>query len=175
MHKSHWLSQSCDLHVTCMYTDHTNPGEVQYYYGIPPYVPSQMAMTASGGLVYMGVDATVLLLSYHLNQPLPLGLYRQLPRTPQQHTLNLTPSLPHPYPPPPPSSISNHICLISAINKNHLAFFLLANVFTGAVNLWTDTLHTSDVVAVYILLVYMFVLCHFFHVAQKLGLATKFW
>ena len=159
-----------------MYTDHTNPGgEVQYYYGIPPSVPSQMAMTASGGLVYMGVDATVLLLSYHLNQPLPLGLYRQLPRTPQQHTLNLTPSLPHPYPPPPPSSTSNHICLISAINKNHLAFFLLANVFTGAVNLWTDTLHTSDVVAVYILLVYMFVLCHFFHVAQKLGLATKFW
>lgn len=130
-------------------------------------------MSASGGLVYMAVDGTVLLLSYHLNQPLPLGLYRHHPNTPQRHT----PKTPSPPPPPPSSSgtSNHHSCLITAINKNHLAFFLLANVFTGAVNLLTDTIHTSNVVGVYILLVYMFVLCQIFHIAQKLGLATKFW
>ena len=138
--------------------------------------PLQMAMAASGILVYMAVDATILLLSYHLNQPLPLGLYRRHPNTPPRHTLQAPPSTSHPPPPPPPpSNSSSHSCLITAISKNHLAFFLLANVFTGAVNLLTDTIHTNDVVAVYIVVVYMLVLCQIFHIAQKLGLATKFW
>uniref|UniRef100_A0A8D2PH12 Phosphatidylinositol-glycan biosynthesis class W protein n=1 Tax=Zosterops lateralis melanops TaxID=1220523 RepID=A0A8D2PH12_ZOSLA len=50
-------------------------------------------------------------------------------------------------------------CLISAINKNQLLFFLLANVMTGAVNILIDTIHSRAAFTLCILHLYMFLNC----------------
>ncbi|NXU70753.1 PIGW protein, partial [Oreotrochilus melanogaster] len=47
------------------------------------------------------------------------------------------------------------MCLISAINKNQLLFFLLANVMTGAVNMLVDTIHSQSAFTLCVLHLYM--------------------
>ncbi|NXC17657.1 PIGW protein, partial [Corythaeola cristata] len=53
----------------------------------------------------------------------------------------------------------SHACLISAINKNQLLFFLLANVMTGTVNILIDTIHSKTAFTLCILHLYMFFNC----------------
>jgi len=45
--------------------------------------------------------------------------------------------------------------LLEAVNRNGLAVFLVANVFTGLVNLTIQTLYTPDTQALAILIAYM--------------------
>ena len=56
------------------------------------------------------------------------------------------------------TGLSSSLCIVSAIDYNQLAFFLLANVLTGLVNFSLDTLHTAAPLAVCLLTLYMCVL-----------------
>lgn len=49
-------------------------------------------------------------------------------------------------------------CLVSAVNYNLLAYFLIANLFTGFVNLALETINTSPTLAFVIMNVYLLVL-----------------
>ncbi|NXV70981.1 PIGW protein, partial [Atlantisia rogersi] len=68
-----------------------------------------------------------------------------------------------------------HTCLISAINKNQLLFFLLANVMTGAVNILIDTIHCKAVFTLCILHLYMFFNCLIMYILHAKNLVLKFW
>ncbi|NWV78089.1 PIGW protein, partial [Dasyornis broadbenti] len=66
-------------------------------------------------------------------------------------------------------------CLISAINKNQLLFFLLANVMTGAVNILIDTIHSRAVFTLCILHLYMFFNCLVMYTLHAKNIILKFW
>ncbi|NXS36039.1 PIGW protein, partial [Pomatostomus ruficeps] len=66
-------------------------------------------------------------------------------------------------------------CLISAINKNQLLFFLLANVMTGAVNILVDTLHSKAAFTLCILHLYMFLNCLIMYMLHAKNIVLKFW
>ncbi|KAM5274557.1 phosphatidylinositol-glycan biosynthesis class W protein [Ctenodactylus gundi] len=68
-----------------------------------------------------------------------------------------------------------HLCLITALNKNQLMFFLLSNVTTGLINLMVDTLHSSTLWALCVLHVYMFTNCLIIYVLYIQGKTIKFW
>uniref|UniRef100_A0A8C3PKF1 Phosphatidylinositol-glycan biosynthesis class W protein n=1 Tax=Calidris pygmaea TaxID=425635 RepID=A0A8C3PKF1_9CHAR len=68
-----------------------------------------------------------------------------------------------------------HICLISAINKNQLLFFLLANVMTGTVNILIDTIHSETAFTLCILHLYMFVNCLIMYILHAKNIVLKFW
>ncbi|XP_045381528.1 phosphatidylinositol-glycan biosynthesis class W protein [Lemur catta] len=51
------------------------------------------------------------------------------------------------------------LCLIIALNRKQLIFFLLSNITTGLINLMVDTLHTSTLWALFVLSLYMFTNC----------------
>ncbi|XP_074016929.1 phosphatidylinositol-glycan biosynthesis class W protein [Numenius arquata] len=68
-----------------------------------------------------------------------------------------------------------HICLISAINKNQLLFFLLANVMTGTVNILVDTIHSETAFTLGILHLYMFVNCLIMYILHAKNIVLKFW
>ncbi|KAL7166856.1 hypothetical protein ACSBR2_037513 [Camellia fascicularis] len=65
--------------------------------------------------------------------------------------------------------------LEEAFNRNQLASFLLANLLTGLVNLFVDTLFASSVSALAILVVYMFILSLLVGFADFYGIKLKFW
>ncbi|TYK11487.1 GPI-anchored wall transfer protein isoform 4 [Cucumis melo var. makuwa] len=65
--------------------------------------------------------------------------------------------------------------LEEALNSNLLAAFLLANLLTGLVNLSVDTLSTSSISALFILLVYAFILSIAMGLANFNGIRLKFW
>lgn len=65
--------------------------------------------------------------------------------------------------------------LEEAFNRNLLATFLLANVLTGLVNLSVDTLSASSVTALFILLVYAYILSIVIGLADYFGFQLKFW
>ncbi|KFO99714.1 Phosphatidylinositol-glycan biosynthesis class W protein [Calypte anna] len=67
------------------------------------------------------------------------------------------------------------ICLISAINKNQLLFFLLANVMTGAVNMLVDTIHSQSAFTLCVLHLYMFLNCLIMYILQAKNIVLKFW
>ncbi|NXG43464.1 PIGW protein, partial [Psilopogon haemacephalus] len=69
----------------------------------------------------------------------------------------------------------SHICLIGAINKNQLLFFLLANVMTGAINILIDTVHSKAAFTLCILHLYMFFICLIMHVLHAKNIILKFW
>ncbi|NXT50316.1 PIGW protein, partial [Pluvianellus socialis] len=69
----------------------------------------------------------------------------------------------------------SHICLISAINKNQLLFFLLANVMTGTVNILIDTIHSKAVFTLCILHLYMFFNCLIMYILHAKNIVLKFW
>lgn len=68
-----------------------------------------------------------------------------------------------------------HICLIAAINKNQLLFFLLANVMTGIVNVMIDTIHSRAALTLCILHVYMFLNCFIMYILHAKNIVLKFW
>jgi len=65
--------------------------------------------------------------------------------------------------------------LYQAIDYNGLAFFLFANLATGAVNILVATLHTDDLHAIAILGVYMAVLCFLAQILFRFNIKLKFW
>ncbi|NXS25185.1 PIGW protein, partial [Mystacornis crossleyi] len=67
------------------------------------------------------------------------------------------------------------LCLISAINKNQLLFFLLANVMTGAVNILIDTIHSRAAFTLSILHLYMFFNCLIMYILHARNIVLKFW
>ncbi|NXN97929.1 PIGW protein, partial [Rhinopomastus cyanomelas] len=69
----------------------------------------------------------------------------------------------------------SHVCLISAINKNQLLFFLLANVLTGTVNILIDTIHSRTAFTLGVLHLYMFLNCLIMHVLHGRNIVLKFW
>ncbi|NWI87814.1 PIGW protein, partial [Pitta sordida] len=68
-----------------------------------------------------------------------------------------------------------HLCLINAINKNQLLFFLLANVMTGAVNILVDTLRSKAAFTLCVLHLYMFLNCSIMHILHARNIVLKFW
>ncbi|KAK9268699.1 hypothetical protein L1049_000459 [Liquidambar formosana] len=67
------------------------------------------------------------------------------------------------------------LVLEEAFNQNLLGSFLLANLLTGLVNLFVDTLFVSSVAALVILLVYAFILSAITGFAHFYGIKLKFW
>ncbi|XP_061608766.1 phosphatidylinositol-glycan biosynthesis class W protein-like [Phyllopteryx taeniolatus] len=65
-------------------------------------------------------------------------------------------------------------CLIQAINKNQMLFFLVANIFTILTNCFVDTLGCSSLFSVFLLLLYMFGNCFVIHVFYLLGITVRF-
>ncbi|NXJ05934.1 PIGW protein, partial [Odontophorus gujanensis] len=70
---------------------------------------------------------------------------------------------------------AEHSCLIAAVNKNQLLFFLLANVMTGVVNVMMDTMHSKAAVTLCILHLYMFLNCFIMYILHAKNIALKFW
>ncbi|XP_066298484.1 phosphatidylinositol-glycan biosynthesis class W protein-like [Branchiostoma lanceolatum] len=66
-------------------------------------------------------------------------------------------------------------CVLSAVNRNQLFFFLLANLLTGAVNLCVDTLRTEPFMAFCIVFAYMLQLCNVAVVLHARNISLKFW
>ncbi|XP_078657894.1 glucosaminyl-phosphatidylinositol-acyltransferase PIGW-like [Branchiostoma floridae x Branchiostoma belcheri] len=66
-------------------------------------------------------------------------------------------------------------CLLSAVNRNQLFFFLLANLLTGAVNLCVDTLRTDHFLSFCIVFAYMLQLCNIVVVLHARNISLKFW
>ncbi|XP_061460801.1 phosphatidylinositol-glycan biosynthesis class W protein [Rhineura floridana] len=66
-------------------------------------------------------------------------------------------------------------CLISAVNKNQLLYFLLANVLTGLVNMVVDTIHSNTLGAMFVLHLYMFSNCLVMHILQARNITLKWW
>ncbi|XP_008305116.1 phosphatidylinositol-glycan biosynthesis class W protein [Stegastes partitus] len=67
------------------------------------------------------------------------------------------------------------LCLIQAVSRNQLLFFLLANVMTGLTNSVVDTLNCSSSFSVCVLLLYMFMNCFVIYVLHLCGITVKFW
>ncbi|XP_076902787.1 uncharacterized protein At4g17910-like [Bidens hawaiensis] len=65
--------------------------------------------------------------------------------------------------------------LEQAINRNLLAFFIMANLLTGLVNLSVDTLSVSSLTALSILIAYGFIICAAATFADYNGIKLKFW
>uniref|UniRef100_A0A8B9PTJ5 Phosphatidylinositol-glycan biosynthesis class W protein n=1 Tax=Apteryx owenii TaxID=8824 RepID=A0A8B9PTJ5_APTOW len=68
-----------------------------------------------------------------------------------------------------------HICLISAIDKNQLLFFLLANIMTGIVNMMIDTIHSKTSFTLCVLHLYMFFNCLIMYILHARNIVLKFW
>ncbi|XP_059207669.1 phosphatidylinositol-glycan biosynthesis class W protein [Centropristis striata] len=66
-------------------------------------------------------------------------------------------------------------CLIQAVSRNQLLFFLLANVLTGMTNSVVDTLSCSNSLSVCVMLSYMFLNCFVIYVLHLFGITIKFW
>ncbi|XP_032056706.1 phosphatidylinositol-glycan biosynthesis class W protein isoform X2 [Aythya fuligula] len=69
----------------------------------------------------------------------------------------------------------SHACLISAVNRNQLLFFLLANVVTGIVNIMIDTIHSTTALTLCILHLYMFFNCLIMYILHAKNIVLKFW
>ncbi|KAK9072868.1 hypothetical protein SSX86_009303 [Deinandra increscens subsp. villosa] len=65
--------------------------------------------------------------------------------------------------------------LEQAINRNLLAFFIVANLLTGLVNLSVNTLFVSPFTALLILIAYGFIICAAAAFADYKGIKLKFW
>uniref|UniRef100_A0A8C4MZT1 Phosphatidylinositol-glycan biosynthesis class W protein n=1 Tax=Eptatretus burgeri TaxID=7764 RepID=A0A8C4MZT1_EPTBU len=72
----------------------------------------------------------------------------------------------------PTATRSRHlgICLLDAINRNALLFFLIANLGTGLTNLVLDTLSTPSGHASIVLFIYIWGLCLCMHLLQSCSL-----
>ncbi|XP_020370002.1 phosphatidylinositol-glycan biosynthesis class W protein [Rhincodon typus] len=68
-----------------------------------------------------------------------------------------------------------HFCLIEAVSRNQLLFFLQSNILTGLVNLTIDTVHSSTFISLFVLLVYMFCNCVIVYILHINDITLKFW
>ncbi|XP_068457121.1 phosphatidylinositol-glycan biosynthesis class W protein [Clinocottus analis] len=66
-------------------------------------------------------------------------------------------------------------CLVQAVSRNQLLFFLLANLMTGLTNWLVDTLVCSSLFSLCVLLSYMFMNCFVISVLHYCGITMKFW
>lgn len=69
----------------------------------------------------------------------------------------------------------NTQCLVQAVNRNQLLFFLLSNVMTGATNSVVDTLACSSGFSVFVLLTYMLINCLVIYILHVYNITIKFW
>ncbi|XP_017268029.1 phosphatidylinositol-glycan biosynthesis class W protein [Kryptolebias marmoratus] len=67
------------------------------------------------------------------------------------------------------------LCIVQAVSRNQLLFFLLSNVMTGLTNSLVDTLSCSSSFSACILLLYMFINCLVVYVLHVCGVTVKFW
>ncbi|XP_015264972.1 PREDICTED: phosphatidylinositol-glycan biosynthesis class W protein [Gekko japonicus] len=67
------------------------------------------------------------------------------------------------------------VCMVSAVNKNQLLYFLLANVLTGLVNVMVDTIHSNAIFAMFVLHVYMLTNCLVMYILQAKNIILKWW
>ncbi|KAJ7308875.1 hypothetical protein JRQ81_008149 [Phrynocephalus forsythii] len=74
-----------------------------------------------------------------------------------------------------PKTIPQSECMISAVNKNQLLYFLLANLLTGLVNMAVDTIHSNALSAMFILHLYMFTNCLIMSLLQAKNIILKWW
>ncbi|XP_008829400.1 phosphatidylinositol-glycan biosynthesis class W protein isoform X2 [Nannospalax galili] len=91
----------------------------------------------------------------------------QLPPTNKKHSESLVPETEK-------KESESSLCLITALNRNQLFFFLLSNITTGLVNLMMDTLHSSTSWALLVLSLYMFINCLVTYVLNLQGKIIKF-
>ncbi|XP_071844795.1 phosphatidylinositol-glycan biosynthesis class W protein-like [Apostichopus japonicus] len=68
-----------------------------------------------------------------------------------------------------------HPLIVAAISRNQLLNFLLANVLTGLVNIYVDTLSVTTMVGCAIVTAYTFVLCLIMVILHHNNISTKFW
>lgn len=66
-------------------------------------------------------------------------------------------------------------CLVQAVSRNQLLFFILANIMTGLTNSLVETLSCSSSLSVCVLLLYMFMNCFVIYVLHLCGITVKFW
>ncbi|CAH1773466.1 unnamed protein product [Owenia fusiformis] len=66
-------------------------------------------------------------------------------------------------------------CLLTAINRNGLFYFLLANLLTGAVNFSIKTLFMADIPAFMVITAYMFLLSAVSVFLHTFNITVKFW
>nr|XP_006640901.1 PREDICTED: phosphatidylinositol-glycan biosynthesis class W protein [Lepisosteus oculatus]XP_015223119.1 PREDICTED: phosphatidylinositol-glycan biosynthesis class W protein [Lepisosteus oculatus]XP_015223120.1 PREDICTED: phosphatidylinositol-glycan biosynthesis class W protein [Lepisosteus oculatus] len=67
------------------------------------------------------------------------------------------------------------LCLIQAVNRNQLLFFMLSNIMTGLTNVMVDTIHSSSVFSVFVLVFYMFANSFIVYVLHLQRITVKFW
>ncbi|XP_077402992.1 glucosaminyl-phosphatidylinositol-acyltransferase PIGW-like [Vanacampus margaritifer] len=67
------------------------------------------------------------------------------------------------------------LCLVQAICRNQLLYFLLSNVLTGLTNALVNTLNCSDLYSVCVLLSYMFTNSTVIYVLHLCRITIKFW
>ncbi|XP_075051699.1 glucosaminyl-phosphatidylinositol-acyltransferase PIGW [Mixophyes fleayi] len=68
-----------------------------------------------------------------------------------------------------------NICLINAINRNQLLFFLQSNIMTGIVNMLIDTINSNNLFSLIILVTYMFVNCLIAYLLHINNITIKWW
>ncbi len=66
-------------------------------------------------------------------------------------------------------------CLLEAINRNGLLFFLLSNLLTGAVNFAMPTFLAPPTYAYVILVLYMLTVCQISGLLHMKNVTVKFW
>ncbi|XP_077597126.1 phosphatidylinositol-glycan biosynthesis class W protein [Stigmatopora nigra] len=71
--------------------------------------------------------------------------------------------------------VMDGLCLLQAINKNQLVYFLLSNILTGLTNTLVNTLNSSDVYSVCILMCYMFINSTVVYALHLCGITIKLW
>ncbi|XP_063058742.1 phosphatidylinositol-glycan biosynthesis class W protein [Engraulis encrasicolus] len=67
------------------------------------------------------------------------------------------------------------LCLIQSVNRNQLVFFMFANLLTGLTNVIVDTVSSSDVFSLCVLIMYMFVNSALIFLLHRKGITLKFW
>ncbi|XP_072325580.1 phosphatidylinositol-glycan biosynthesis class W protein [Scyliorhinus torazame] len=70
---------------------------------------------------------------------------------------------------------TTHFCLIEAVSRNQLLFFLQSNILTGLVNLTIDTVHSNSFVSLFVILLYMFCNCFIVYILHINDITLKFW
>ncbi|XP_075709640.1 glucosaminyl-phosphatidylinositol-acyltransferase PIGW [Rhinoderma darwinii] len=68
-----------------------------------------------------------------------------------------------------------HFCLIEAINRNQLLFFLHSNIITGIVNLIIDTIHNYNLFSLIVLFMYMLLNCFISYILHINNITVKWW
>ncbi|XP_030649000.1 phosphatidylinositol-glycan biosynthesis class W protein [Chanos chanos] len=69
----------------------------------------------------------------------------------------------------------DRLCLLQAVNRNQLLFFLLANLMTGLTNIIVDTVESDHFFAVCVLLSYMFMNSLVIFILHIKNITIKFW